>query len=199
MSEDKHLISRLRENDTHAFDMLYWKYHQAIYKNALKLTKDEEAASDILQEVFSTLWEKRHTINQDQFVSGWLFVISFNQSINFQRQKLRDTEACNQVEYFHHEDDGENTEFKYLLMQKAVGQLSPQKQKVFTLCKLDGKSYDQTAVILNISKHTVKEYLSTSMISIKEYVKKHYGLRRTTGFMLFFAGSLLNAFAERYN
>jgi RNA polymerase sigma factor (sigma-70 family) len=199
MSTDRELILKLKDNDTGAFDILYWKYHQAIYRNALKLTKDEDAAADILQEVFSILWEKRQAIKEDQFVSGWLFTISFNQSINFQRKKLRETVAHSQIGYTHHENDEENFGYQYALMQKAVEQLSPQKQKVFTLCKLDGKSYKETADLLNISKHTVKEYLSYAMIFIKEYVKSHSKHWLTTGFIVLFSGySSLGKFAERF-
>ncbi|MEJ6980116.1 sigma-70 family RNA polymerase sigma factor [Pedobacter sp. P351] len=190
MSADRDLVLRIQENDTHAFDTIYWKYHKGLYKNALKLTKDEQAASDILQEVFTILWEKRHSIKQEQSLSGWLFVISFNQSVNFQRQKLRALTLCNTTESVNNseeEEDSELFECKYLLMQKAVETLSPQKQKVFTLCKIQGKSYEETADILNISKHTVKEYLSYSMISIKEFVKKHSGEWRTTSLIVLFS------------
>lgn len=180
MIEDRELVLGLKKNETQAFDSLYWKYHQAIYRNALKLTKDEQVASDILQEVFCSLWEKRQTIDPEQSVSGWLFVLSFNQSVSFQRKKLRESIT---IEMEHNETDieGEVYQFKYTLMQKAVEQLSPQKQKVFTLCKLYGKTYEETAGILNISKHTVKEYLSGSMVSIKEFIKQNAANWRIPG------------------
>lgn len=191
MIEERDIILRLHKDDTNAFDILYWKYQHPLYRNALKLTKDDQAASDILQEVFKILWEKRHTIKPEQSVGGWLFVISVNLSVNYQRQKLQEISIHKTVEHptiTNENEDADLYQFKCSLMDKAVQKLSPQKQKVFTLCKLNGKSYNETADILNISKHTVKEYLSYSMSSIKEFVKKHSGDWRITNVMVLSSG-----------
>jgi DNA-directed RNA polymerase specialized sigma24 family protein len=59
---DNELVMRLHIDDVKAFDALYLKYHQALYSNIFKLSKDADATQDILQEVFITLWEKRLTI-----------------------------------------------------------------------------------------------------------------------------------------
>lgn len=184
MSTDLEITLKLQEDNTQAFDIIYWKYHKAIYRNILRITKDEIVAADILQEVFCILWEKRHHINAEQGISNWLFVISFNQSINFQRQKLRESTAYYNAECVDNEQEVENADLyqtQYGLIRAAVDQLSPQKQKVFTLCKLDGKSYEEAANILNISKHTVKEYLSNAMAFVKDFVKKHSTNWNATG------------------
>lgn len=183
MSAELEIILKLQENNTQAFDIIYWKYHKAIYRNILKLTKDEVVASDILQEVFCILWEKRHQIKAEKGIGNWLFVISFNESINFQRKKIRESTAY-KTEALTVEQDLESSDLyqsQYGLMCEAVEKLSPQKQRVFTLCKLDGKSYDEAASILNISKHTVKEYLSHSMAFVKDFVKKNSANWNTTG------------------
>ncbi|HEY0666860.1 MAG TPA: sigma-70 family RNA polymerase sigma factor [Sphingobacteriaceae bacterium] len=180
---DKNLIHGLHEDDVSAFDALYWKYHQPVFRNIIRLTRDAEAARDILQEVYSKLWEKRYEINEHQSVSGWLFVLSYNQSITYLRKTLRESVARNKIEILPADsDDLENLnllESQHQLLQLAIEKLSPQKRKVFTLCKIEGKSYEQAAQELNISKHTVKEYLSLSLISIREYVNNHPEVWRT--------------------
>src|SRR3954466_9499324 len=90
---DSELIVQLQQSQIMAFDALYWKYHEPVYRNILKFTKDTVAAEDILQEVFTRLWEKRATIKSDQSVAGWLFVVSFNLSVNHTRKKLREQTA----------------------------------------------------------------------------------------------------------
>ena len=181
---DIKLATRLRSNDISAFDELYWKYHQRIYINILKITKDEEAAQDILQDVFVTLWEKRFTVNNEQSVSGLIFVISFNKAVNYTRKKLSEQNAQNKIANLpiaeDTREDLEAYETQYQLLKEAVEQLSPQKRKVFTLCKLEGKSYEQVATELNISKYTVKEHLSLAMSSVKDYINKHPELWKTT-------------------
>ncbi len=170
------LVRRLHLNDVEAFDTLYQKYHQVLYSNILKLCKDADATQDILQEVFITLWEKRLTIDLNQPVSNWLFAISYNKSINYLKKLVKESVLLRDVNEEMQSADEEEInlrEIQLYLIERAVSQLSPQKRKVFDFCKLQGKSYEETAKELNISKHTVKEYLSEAVMSIKEYIKQH--------------------------
>ena len=177
LNYDKYLVSQLQKGDYEAFDDIYCKYHKAIYLNALKLTKDEDAALDILQEVFSTLWEKKSKIDLDQSVSGWLFVICFNLSIDYIRYKAKETKAFTNLSLITNNDRQEEyaelDQQQYCLMQDAISQLSPQRQRVLIMCKVEGKSYNETAKLLNLSRHTVKEYLSVGMLSIKNFIRKN--------------------------
>ncbi|MBD0277895.1 MAG: sigma-70 family RNA polymerase sigma factor [Flavisolibacter sp.] len=173
---DNELVIRLREDDVEAFNALYWKYHQAVYANIFKLTKEVEVTQDILQEVFIALWEKRSSIDINQTVSGWLFVVSYNKSISYLKRALKESVISNEwnEEMQPAEESEINVrEVQLQLLEDALGQLSPQKKKVFELCKLQGKSYEETARELNISKHTVKEYLSAAIANVKEYIKEH--------------------------
>src|SRR5690606_34983435 len=141
--------------------------------NILKIVKDHEVAKDILQEVFIALWEKRDTIKVDKPVSGWLFVISFNKSVNYLKKRFSENSSNEEIETSFRQvsEDHDREEKQYQLLQDAIAQLSNQKSRVFTMCKLQGKSYEETALALNISKYTVKEYLSLAMEAVKAYVK----------------------------
>ncbi len=184
---DKDLVFRLHDDDIGAFDMLYQKYHQAIYRNIFKLTKDDDIARDILQDIFVALWEKRADINPDQSVSGWLFVLSFNKSISYLRKKVRETAIVNTMPFAETETDNGDVQLmdeQYYLLQQAINQLSPQRKKVFTLCKLEGKTYEEAAEKLNLSKHTVKEYLGHAVVAVKNHIKEHHTEWKTAGVML---------------
>lgn len=172
---DKDLIVRLHENDVDAFNLLYTRYRSQLYLNIFKLTRNTEAAQDILQEVFIILWEKRITVDPTRSVSDWLFTISYNKSINYLRRALKESVTIKNLEEEIKTADKKDTnltEVQLYVLEKAVSQLSPQKRRVFSFCKLDGKSYEETAKELNISKHTVKEYLSEAVLNIKEYIKR---------------------------
>jgi RNA polymerase sigma-70 factor (family 1) len=172
------LAERIRNDDVNAFTELYRKYHAAVYANALKLTRNEQVAEDIVQEVFITLWEKRQDIDPKKDISGWLFVISYNKSINILKRKLRETCAHEKIRNIAGtvEVPHEKNELLYYRLSnlvKAIEELSPQKRKVFELCKMRGKTYEEAARELHLSKYTVKEYLAGAMIFIKDYLKKH--------------------------
>jgi len=179
------LAYRLRNNDVDAFNSLYWQYHSAIYANALKFIKDPLIAEDIVQDVFVSLWEKRHSIDPVQDIGGWLFVVSYNKTIDQLKRKLRqalaeDILAIPFEESFEDDVTGDQLD----VLEKAVDQLSPQKRKVFELCKLQRTTYENAAKELHISKYTVKEYLSEAIISIKKYIGQHSS--HAHGLILFF-------------
>lgn len=171
------LASRLRNNDINAFNTLYWEYHGAIYANALKLIKDPIIAEDIVQEVFVTLWGKRHTIDPEQDIAGWLFVVSHHKTVDQLKQKIRHALVQKKLSIAGESNSiTVNTELKedqLTTIEEAVDQLSPQKRKVFELCKVQGRTYKKAAEELHISKYTVKEYLSEALISIKKYIGEH--------------------------
>jgi len=172
---DTDLVLGVQRDDVSAFDALYWKYHQPVYRNIVKLVKDSSAAEDILQEVFVKLWQKRHSIDVSKSVAGWLFVISFNLSVSYIKKRLREQTLYHRLfnETHAHEDDFKEYELQHQLLETAIGQLSPQKKKIITLCKLEGKTYEEAANELNISRHTVKEYLSSAMVNLNDYLHKH--------------------------
>jgi RNA polymerase sigma factor (sigma-70 family) len=172
------LAVRLRNDDLEAFNTLYWKYHSALYLNVLKLTKDPILAEDIVQEVFITLWEKRHTLKEDQSIGGWLFTVSYHKAVDAFKQRLKENAIIKLLNVSAEEPENTNlVETQIDVLNKALQQLSPQKSRVFTLCKMEGKSYEQASAQLNISKHTVKEYLSDAVKSVRIYLNNHPELK----------------------
>lgn|SRR5687768_11421442 len=177
-TQDAELVVRLQQDEVSAFDTLYWKYHQAVYRNIFKFVKEQIVTEDILQEVFAKLWEKRKEINASQSVAGWLFVISFNLSVDYVRKRLREQTIHKELLNLDTDDnyslDRKNIyEDQYQLLEKAIAQLSPKKRKIVTLCKLEGKTYDEVAEELKISRNTVKEHLSIAMVKLNDYIQKN--------------------------
>lgn len=82
-------------------------------------------------------------------------------------KQLEDEELCADQDYAYLK------EAKLKLLDEAFLSLSPQKKRVFELCKLHGKTCEEAATELNISKYTVKEYLAAAVKNIKEYVERH--------------------------
>ncbi|MFT4093153.1 MAG: sigma-70 family RNA polymerase sigma factor [Niabella sp.] len=173
MEIERKILYNLQNGDHVAFNSLYWKYSKIIYANVLKLTKDSRIAEDIVQEVFITLWEKRSSINPNKPIQNWIFVVSHNKAIDHLKKNLRACSVKNMdidIIGNHNEYDFFEKERKLRSIEAAVRNLSPQKKKVFELCKLQGKTYKLAADHLNISTHTVKEYLSEVMKHIRKIV-----------------------------
>jgi RNA polymerase sigma-70 factor (ECF subfamily) len=174
-SNEHDLVRRLQLGDIAAFDRAYHQYHRALYYNILKLTKDTEAARDILQDVFVTLWKKAATLDPDQPLLSWLFVVSYNKSVDHLKRMAAESALVIRTQTIRQAQAEEAVlkEARFKLLEEAMQRLSPQKRKVFELCKLQGKTYEETALELHISKHTVKEYLSGSITYIRAYIQQH--------------------------
>ena len=158
-----------------AFNEIYRKYFHPVYCNALKITRETPVAEDVLQEVFITLWEKKATIDPERSLAGWLFIICYHKSVNILRKKLRESLLYRELQA--PGEDSMEEEIKYgtqwKVLENALSRLSPQRRRAFELCKLQGKTYEEAAMELRISKYTVKEYLSAAITSIKEYSLHH--------------------------
>lgn len=190
------LALRLRNNDVGAFNKFYWEFHGAVYANALKFIKDPSIAEDIVQETFVALWEKRHSIDPKQDIAGWLFVVSHHKTIDQLKRKLRHSLAEKILQAVIEDPntiEDDITEEQLDALEKAVDQLSPQKRKVFELCKVQKRTYEKAAEELQISKYTVKEYLSEAMMSIKKYIGQHPTQSNTIIYFFALAGILLNS------
>lgn len=170
------LIEQLKNNSVPAFDALYKLYFRAVYANILRITREATSAEDIVQEVFIRLWEKRSMINSEQPLGNWLFVVSYNRSMNYLRSRLREKLGMQQlvpVITTVETDDWLMTEQQLHTLEQAIDRLPPQRKKVFLLCKMQGKTYAEAADNLQISKYTVKEHIVKANDFIREYVRMH--------------------------
>lgn len=179
-NDDRKLSVALARDDISAFDILYHKYYNAVLANIFKLIKQQEAAEDVLQDVFAALWENRKKIDGEKSVGGWLFVVSHNKAIKFLHKKVRE-KILTREEMFGEiaeapENEHDQAEYQSDLINEAIKNLPPQKKLVFTLCKLEGKTYQEAAQALGISPHTVKEYVRDALKFIKTYSLSQYTL-----------------------
>lgn len=180
-THEKNLLLRLQGGDHKAFDQLYSTYSERIYGRLLRLTACEEIASDILQETFIIVWEKRETVNPDLSFRSWLYRIAENGVYQYYRRVARDTKMQEHIIkhfselYWHTEEDVICKENKQML-NDIIAQLPEQRRKIFQLCKIDGHSYEEAAKILGISPSTVSNQLVKANTFVKQQVFKNQEL-----------------------
>jgi RNA polymerase sigma-70 factor (ECF subfamily) len=168
------LVASLKEDQIAAFDALYQMYFPGVYANILHLVREEAAAQDLVQEVFISLWEKRKQLQAGQPAGNWLFVVSYNRSLNYLRDNLRHRLKVEPITSDVAEpeaDEWQLTSIQLDMLERAIEQLPPQRKKVFLLCKVQGKTYAEAASELQISHYTVKEHVTKASRFIREYVR----------------------------
>jgi RNA polymerase sigma-70 factor (ECF subfamily) len=172
------LLRLLKAGNTSAFQQLYNKYHPALYAYILRFIKIPELAEDILQEVFIKIWEIRERINPALSFNAYLYRISRNSVFKHMKKIATDTELQIQVTY-QIKEAIEGTDLKLQwqqyerILHAAIDQLPTQRQRVFKLCRQEGKSYEEVAQDLSISRNTVKEHMVLAVKFIKDYIYRH--------------------------
>lgn len=161
--------------DEHSFNEVYNLYSAKIYANILKMVKDPDLAQELLQDVFVKLWEKRTLIDPEKPIEPYLYQIAKNHVYDHFRKGSADKKlmayltAINSESYSHIEED---LMYKESVQQylTALEQLSPKRRRVFTLCKIEGKSYFEVSNLMGISSSTVSDHLLKANSKIRDYM-----------------------------
>lgn len=155
---------QIYSDDLESFNALYQEHSAKVYFNILRMVKDPEAAQEILQDIFVKVWEKRGLIQPGKPWAPYLYQVAKHAVYDYFRRAVvvRKAEAHLKAEddesYSHIEEDIYFKE-SHKLLWKAIGKLSPQRKQVYTLCKIEGKSYCETSRILGISVSTVSDHM----------------------------------------
>lgn len=169
---EKEFIVRISQGDAAAFHAIYQYYSPRVFGKLLKVVKSKELAADILQDLFSIIWQKRADIDPQKSFGAYLFKISDNLVIDVFRKAKRDQQLISRLMSAGLESL-ENTE-EWLLrkeneawLNKAIQSLPPQRQMVFKLCKLENRSHEEVSRLLNISRATVNNHLVKAIQNLR--------------------------------
>jgi RNA polymerase sigma-70 factor (ECF subfamily) len=149
---------------THANDLRNYLYYK--FGNL-------ESAEDIVQEAFVKLWQNCSKVLFKK-VKSFLFTIATNMFIN-EKKHLKVVLKYEQIP--HTDRDFENPEFlleqkEYLQkLQKVLANLPDGQREVFLLNRIDKKTYNEIAEMLNISVKTVEKRMHNALL----YVRKKIG------------------------
>jgi RNA polymerase sigma-70 factor (family 1) len=174
-NNEKLLVQRLLTGNVKAFEQLFDTYRNDLYKFSLSMVCSKPYAEEIVQEVFLSLWLKREITNPDLSLKSYLFTITRNKTISFLKKaannkKLREEifynsqKSVNPTEHYIREE-----ELK-IVKKEALDLLPPRRRLIFEMSRDDGKSYEEIAKELGISKNTVKNQMSMALETLREFL-----------------------------
>ena len=179
--DEKELLLLLKHGHEAAFEKIYKLYSPRLFGNIYKMVKSQSTAQEILQEVFIKVWNNRTGIDPERSFRSYLFRIAENNVYDFFRNASRDKkmQSCILVIATEHYDHIEELLLKKennAVIHKAINSLSPQRQQVFRLCKLDEKSYAEVSCELGISVSTISDHIVKATKTIRKYLLEHMDL-----------------------
>ncbi|MEP6950030.1 MAG: sigma-70 family RNA polymerase sigma factor [Ginsengibacter sp.] len=176
--EESTLLSLLAQNSEYAFQLLFDRYRNNIYKVAMMYVKSPVIAEEIVQDVFLKLWFQRKHLTEIRSLESWFFTLTKNLTLNCMKKIAHEWIArekwVKQNDFSENNTDHKilNTEYQQLF-QKAIMQLSLQQQQVYKMAKEQGLSYDAISEKLSISPLTVKTHMARALASIRLFLQQH--------------------------
>jgi len=172
---EKVLLSRLREGDRRAFQIIYQRHKIKMAAALFRLVKDPDLVEDLLQEVFVKLWEHRQRINPDLPVAGYLYRMAQNLVYDCFRKLSRDKKMQERIWAGINRwagSAGEHIEAREQqeLIHAAINLLPPKRREVYILCKFEAKSYEEVSLLLNINMSTVNDHIYKANQFLKKYL-----------------------------
>ncbi len=175
-TDEKSLLLQLKKGDEHAFEILYNNYKSRIAGNLFKLLKSDDLVKEVLQELFFKVWEARAQIDPEKSFKSYLFRIAENLVHDYFRKMAKDKRllakivASSSELYLHIEQDMVSKE-DIQRLQQAIDLMPPQRKMVYTLCKLEGKSYKEVEDILGINAKTISSHMLQANRFLRAYFK----------------------------
>lgn len=183
---DIQLIQALKKRELTAYRQLFYDYHPRLILFANKFTNDMEAARDIVQDAFLSLWEKSAYLTIKTSPSAYLFKIVRNQSLNYQRhQKVKQSageELAQSISAYEHSVYVDiNDPFQSLMeteleskIAHALNDLPEKCRSVFVMSRNEHLRNKEIADKLGISVKMVEKYITKAIrvlrVELTDYV-----------------------------
>lgn len=176
-TEDFDLLRSIRKGDEKAFTCIYQRYHKVIYVLAFRYLKAKPMAEDVVQYVFTKLWEQRTDLLVSVNLRNYLYTMARNHILNQirdQNQAIIKNYQIAQSQPKYEDNLLETIEQKELrtIFSRAVELLPEQKRKIWLLKMKKEHSNQDIADQMNLSVNTVKTHYAQTLKILRKHLEK---------------------------
>lgn len=184
-AEDGALIDRALASDAKAYEELFEKYREKVYRVIFGYVHDKDEALDIAQEAFIKAFKNLPSFERESGFYTWLTRIAINLAIDFRRKRARrkvialedymDPQARPHGAGSTPRDPAHGVQDKELKEAyfRALEVLSEKHRTVFLLHTVEGMAYKEIAASLDISIGTVMSRLHYARKHLQELLAEH--------------------------
>lgn len=167
--DDEKLTALLQNGDETAFTHIYNQYWDKLYYIAHKLLKDTDAAEEIVQEVFLTIWKKKETLyiqSLNHYLGAMTRYAVYRYLSKEKQNKVKENYAARANGSATSEIDIDN-KILFEIITKLSNKLPEKCRLVFQYNKLQDQSLADVAAQLNISQKTAEAHLTKALRIIR--------------------------------
>ena len=174
---DLRIWQNFRRGNRNAFQKIYFEHYRVLYNYCRKYTNDISLVEDIIQDLFTTLLERKEYLSDTDNIRFYLFSSirrRLFKALNAKEFKVTDLFDNNNpafhldqsVEPDYGNDDDENR-FQSLLM-KSLNNLGERQKEIVYLKYYTGLNSKEIAEMLGVSNQTVRNTLCTALVKIRK-------------------------------
>lgn len=170
MMEKSKLQEKICRGDEQAYQCLFRLFYADLVVFANGILRNLEESEDVVQEFFINFWCEKKYRQVHTSLENYMFRAVKNACLNYLRREKYRTEKLGEIagdqteeEHPEREETGEREE-----VYKAISQLPEQCKRIFTLCCVEGKKYQETADELHISINTVRTQMGRAFKTLRE-------------------------------
>lgn len=176
--EETQLLAMLAKDSEFAFQLVFNRYRDTVYRAAMVWLKSPILAEEIVQDVFMKLWLQRAHLTGIRSLEAWIYAVARNQMLNGLKRTSYEWRIKEywEKEEPHTEDSTDHlvrhNELKELI-GKAIESLPAQQQLIYKMCREKGLSYEAIGEELAISPLTVKTHMTRALRAIRNFLKQY--------------------------
>jgi RNA polymerase sigma factor (sigma-70 family) len=186
---ENEFISELRNHSQKAYAKLIDDFEQKVFATCISFVPNREDAEDIAQEVFVEVFNSIGKFKGNSKLSTWIYRITTNKCLEFIRKKSTkkrfgflqsitgNSVPFDKTAYFTEMNHPgillENKEKSETLF-KAINELPEAQKVVFTLCKVDGKSYEEVSEITEKSISSIESLMFRAKKNLQDLLGDFY-------------------------
>jgi len=194
--DERLLIQRVKAGDQKAFEVIFSRYVNRVYRQAFKLVGNEADAEDVVQEVFLLVYRKAQSFLGKSEFSTWLYRLTANAALTKLRQRKKEKEVSLDEYLPKFRKDGHHLvrpvvdwtqdidkfvaikEYSQII-KEAMEQLSPMDKAVVMMSDMEEMSNPEISETLGISVQAVKARLHRARLFLRGKFTAHLGYSPT--------------------
>ncbi|MDR1601142.1 MAG: RNA polymerase sigma-70 factor [Tannerella sp.] len=175
-------MEKVRQGDRTAFRDFFACFYPRLMALACRFV-DEDAANDVVQDVFASYWERKHTIEADN-IQSFLFKWVQNHCLNYIKHRMVVEEyeaqvrlANARVVFLENMSDANDTLRQLMsrnlleVVEEAVRKLPPKCAQAFRLCYFEDFSHKEIAETMHISPRTVEGHIRQAILFLRDELR----------------------------
>jgi RNA polymerase sigma-70 factor (ECF subfamily) len=173
--EDSALMLRYSDGDVAAFELLYKRHNDALFRYLLRLCRHRDMAEDVFQEVWGKIIKARENYRPSAKFSTFLYHVAHNCFIDHIRRNKRhshtaDVKADSQPDPGDQPDIQTERSLARRRLEVALLELPDEQRDVFLLHEEAGFNLDQIASITGSNRETSKSRLRYAMKKLRQAI-----------------------------